>query len=175
MFRKAIYALAIFALCFSYLPAPRALSAPVRFDPRAQPSALNDSTFRISDYVVAPETTLRLSDYTTSGLSEYDISATLQQPIGPYRTTVTLRGNADLARLKKIGVTILASAKNEATVIADRTQLEQLAKQNFLPRKTELTARLQTATRAPLAATATAAQILAATSNAKSTSSQDTN
>jgi hypothetical protein len=163
MFRKSIYALAILALCFSYLPIPRAFAAPLRFDPRAQPSAFNDSTFRISDYVIAPDTIIELANYATNQPSEYDIPATLQQPVGPYRTTVTLRGNADLARLKKIGVTILSSTRASAIVIADRTQLEQLAKQNFLPRQTELTARLQTATRAPLSATATAAQILAAT------------
>lgn len=56
----------------------------------------------------------------------YGTEAELQAPVGPYRTTVTIRGTDDLARLKKMGVTILASTRTSATVIADRLQLEQL-------------------------------------------------
>jgi hypothetical protein len=158
MFRRLIYTLVILSLVVSSVAPASAAMRPMTADRRP----LDDAATRL-DYIVPPNTTIQLSNYPTNEQSEYDIPAVQQQPVGPYRTTVTLRGNADLARLKTLGVTILASTKTTATVIADRTQLEQLAKLQFQPRQTELIARLQTASRAPLGATATAAQILAAT------------
>lgn len=161
MFRRFIYTLVIVSLIVSSVAPASAAMRPMTADRR--PTAADDATFRWSDYITPPDTTIQLSNYPTSEQSEYDIPAVQQQSPGPYRTTVTIRGTADLARLKKMGVTILASTKTTATVLADRAQLEQLAKLQFQPRATELVSRLQTATRTPLGATATAAQILAAT------------
>ncbi len=84
-------------------------------------------------------------------------------PDGPYRTTVVIRGTADLARLKNLGVTILSSTKTSAIVIVDRLQLQQLAKLQFLPRNTELTDLLQVSGGSRLPRTATSADILTAT------------
>ncbi|MBI5032504.1 MAG: peptidoglycan DD-metalloendopeptidase family protein [Chloroflexi bacterium] len=160
MFRKLLYSITILALLNSSI-APVTVSATAR-PPSADSRLLDDETVRLSDYLTPPDSTMELTNSRTIASSEYDIPAVLEQPTGPYRTTVRIRGTADLARLKKIGVTILAATKSEATVIADRTQLEQLAKLQFTPRNTELTERLQTAGGGRLSAVATSAQILAA-------------
>ncbi|MBI5305488.1 MAG: fibronectin type III domain-containing protein [Chloroflexi bacterium] len=159
MFRKTLYAIVIVSLIVASLPAPRSFAAPLR----SPSSELGSQSDDLTLYIAPLDSQPLLREIPMDLAPMYEIEATLQQPVGPYRTTVRIRGNADLARLKKLGVTILASTKTDATVIADRAQLENLAKLQFQPRKTELTARLQTASRAPLAATATSAQILAAT------------
>jgi hypothetical protein len=157
MIRKSVYALVIVSLLLSSIaPLTASAARPLTDDRRPQ-------TDDFAIYLAPADSQPLLRDIPIDLAPMYDVEAALQQPVGPYRTTVTIRGTADLARLKKLGVTILASTKTTATVVADRAQLEQLAKLQFLPRQTELTARLQTATRAPLSASATAAQILAAT------------
>ena len=157
--RRILYVLTIFSLVYSTI-APAAAVAGTMQPPIAVRRPTADE---LAVYLAPADSQPLLREIPADLPSLYDIPATLQQPVGPYRTTVRVRGAADLARLKKLGVTILSSTKTDATVIADRLQLENLAKLQFQPRNTELTTQLQTATRAPLSSTATAAQILAAT------------
>lgn len=93
----------------------------------------------------------------------YGIEAEMQAPDGPYRTTVTIHGKADVKRLKDMGVKILTSTKDAATLIVSRAQLEQIAKLHFMPHQTELVSLLRPRGGSPLSATSTTAEILAAT------------
>jgi CARDB len=93
----------------------------------------------------------------------YGAQAELQQSVGPYRTTVTIHGAADLARGKALGIKVLAATKDSATVVVDRLQLEKLAKLHFFPHATELISRLNARGGGKLPNTATVSDILAAT------------
>lgn len=154
--RKFVYWSTIYSLLISLIPAPIASAAPI---PIISPSAL---PIDYSLFIAPPDAQPLLQLIPENLDTLYNIPAELQAPVGPYRTTVRVRGSADLARLRAMGVTILSSSRTDAMVIADRLQLEQLAKQSFFPRNTELTANLKTATRAPLAPSATTAQLAAA-------------
>lgn len=79
-----------------------------------------------------------------------------------FRTTVRIRGVADLARLKKMKIKILASTHDTATVIVRRRKLKLLAKLSFLPQQTEIVTRLKKNGSSALTEAATASDILAA-------------
>lgn len=159
--RRFVYSLVIISLLFSLLPTPTsALPAPIA----ATPLADADKTAPdILAFLAPPDSQPLLQQIPEQLAPLYDLPVELQQATGPYRTTVNIRGAADLSRLKKMGVTVLSSTKTESVVIADRSQLEQLAKTSFFPRKTELTGNLRVSGGARLSTTATATQILAAT------------
>jgi len=56
---------------------------------------------------------------------------------GLYRTRITVRGPADWARLKNLGVVVLEQGDNWALVLADDDQLETLARLRFEPQSTD--------------------------------------
>lgn len=92
----------------------------------------------------------------------YDIEETLQLPKGPYRTTLLIRGQADLARLKQFKIKVLAVTKSTATVIVKRGKLAKLAKLGFFPRDTVLVTNLKNPAGQVLSAKANTAEIVAA-------------
>lgn len=92
----------------------------------------------------------------------YNIEAEKKQSGGPYRTRITIGGVADLERLQKMNVPILWAVEHDAIVLADRLQLEQLAKLQFSPRDTSTVANLRGLNGAPLSLSASAGEILGA-------------
>ena len=167
--RQLVYSIVIISLLFSSI-SPAGASAASLQPPKAsdvQPllSATNPPIVPADYlvYVAPPDAQPLLHEIPADLTTLYNTEAEIEAPVGPYRTIVTIRGTADLARLKKMGATILATTKTTATVIVDRLQLEELAKLRFAPRDTELTDRLQVTGGTRLATEATAAQILSAT------------
>lgn len=94
----------------------------------------------------------------------YGTAGEARWPVGPYRTTVSIHSVRDLVRLKALDVTILAVTAVTATVVADRLQLEKLALGRFFPAHTDLAAQLGSKAGGHLASSATAAEVLAASS-----------
>ena len=80
-----------------------------------------------------------------------------------YRTTVRIRGDADLARLKQLKIKILTSDADSAVVLLTRTKLKKLAKLSFMPRDTELVTRLKANNGAQIPESATVNELLLAT------------
>lgn len=82
-----------------------------------------------------------------------------------YRTTVRIRGTADLARLQQLKIKILTSNEDTAVVLVQKAKLKQLAKLGFMPRDTEVAARLQSNAGNVLTESATALDLLQATAS----------
>ena len=163
--QRLLNALVIASLLVSSLPTADASAASQPLDRRSTGTTLPDYL----PYLEPPDSHPLLQAVSANLPTLYSIQAELQQPVGPYRTMVTIHGVADLARLKALGVTILATTKNTATVIADRLQLEKLAKLHFFPNHTELTSRLNARGGGKLPTSAASADILAATATATDT------
>ncbi|MGB8646073.1 MAG: thrombospondin type 3 repeat-containing protein [Anaerolineae bacterium] len=159
--QKLIHFLVVVSLLVSSFPINTAAAAPLPPPPASAVSLVTPTDYL--PYIAAPNAQPLLAPAPASLGTMYNIQAELAQPIGPYRTTITIHGAADLARLKQLGVTILATTRDAATLIVDRLQLEQLAKLHFMPLHTELTARLHARGGALLPNTATTTDILAAT------------
>jgi hypothetical protein len=64
--------------------------------------------------------------------SSYEVSTT-----GLYRTRVAVRQPTDWARLERVGVTVLEQGEDWALVLADKDQLETLARLRFEPQNTD--------------------------------------
>jgi len=97
------------------------------------------------------------------------------QPLGPYRTTVTVHGLPDMQWLQNQQIPILAATSDSATVLVYRHQLEVLAQRQMFPHDTDLVSDLQSAagtasgpqaSAADNLSTLTSAQILAAATSA---------
>lgn len=77
-------------------------------------------------------------------------SASMETPASPsmgaeevlYRTRVTLRAGRTLPRLEELGVTVLNQLGNQVIVLADETQLEDLARLRYEPNSTDGLTRL---------------------------------
>lgn len=174
---KAVYLLVIVSLLVNSIAPLPAVAAQPAID-RVPPTTDRGDTVLVDSAAVAGQpsavvsysfelpasTLIDLSPYAVSmplGML-YGIEAEMQQPAGPYRASVRVRGSADVARLQKLGVQVLKVNNGTAIVVADRMQLEQMAKLSFFPRNVDLAENLIGRGGAPLRSSATAADIVLA-------------
>ena len=94
-------------------------------------------------YIAAPSSHPLLARVPSWVKPLYNDEAQRKAPAGPYITTVTIDGMADINHLRQLNAPILSAHTDTATVIVNKDQLERLALHSMFPADTQLVSQLE--------------------------------